>query len=109
MNERKLEDEVHLKILRILEVNPKISQREMARETGVSLGKLNYCLQSLVQVGLVQMSNFAKSSKKKNYIYALTPSGIAKKVKLTVHFLEFKQMQYEMLKAEIAELKKDLG
>lgn len=109
MNEQKLEDEIHLKILRILELNPKISQREMARETGVSLGKLNYCLQALVHVGLVKVSNFAKSNAKKKYIYAVTPSGIAKKAKLTVQFLEFKQKQYDLLKAEIAELKRDLG
>ena len=100
-------EETHYKVLRILEQNPQVSQRELARELGVSLGKANYCLKALVEKGLVKASNFKNSDNKLAYFYVLTPSGIEAKAKISVRFLQRKIEEYEALGAEIEQLKKE--
>ena len=88
-------------ILRKLEKNPILTQREIAKELNFSLGKINYCLQELKKMGLIKISNFSKSKNKIKYIYVLTPKGIAEKSKITLRFLKEKMKEYEDLKKEI--------
>jgi EPS-associated MarR family transcriptional regulator len=88
-------------ILRKLEKNPILTQREIAKELNFSLGKINYCLQELKKKGLIKISNFSKSKNKIKYIYVLTPKGIAEKSKITLRFLKEKMKEYEDLKKEI--------
>ena len=77
----------HFEILRKIKTKPKATQREMAKELGFSLGKLNYCLKSLRSKGLIKIENFKKNPEKLNYIYVLTPKGITEKTKLTINFM----------------------
>ena len=91
----------HLNILRKINKNPAGSQRELAKELDVSLGKLNYCLKSLKNKGLIKIGNFKKNPNKLNYIYIITPKGIAEKTKLTVAFMKRKMNEYDELKREI--------
>lgn len=100
-----LPDELRYQILKELESNPSVSQRELARLVGISLGKTNYCLKALVGAGWVKAGNFAKSENKINYAYVLTPKGLSEKAAVTVRFLKKKQAQYEQLEQEIVELK----
>jgi EPS-associated MarR family transcriptional regulator len=102
-------EETHYKVLKILEQNPQVSQRELANELGVSLGKANYCLKALIEKGLVKANNFKNSANKRAYIYVLTPRGIEAKAKISVRFLQRKLDQYEALRAEIEELQTELG
>lgn len=102
-----LHDETHLKVLRLLESSPNISQRMLAESLGVSLGKTNFCLKALLDKGLVKMDNFRTNSNKLNYAYLLTPSGIAEKAALTQRFLRRKMEEYDALKAEIELLKQE--
>ena len=102
-----LHDETHLKVLRVLESTPNINQRKLAESLGVSLGKTNFCLNALLDKGLVKMENFRTSTRKLNYAYLLTPSGIAEKAALTKRFLMRKMEEYEALKAEIEQLKQE--
>ena len=102
-----LHDETHLKVLRLLESTPNINQRQLAQALGVSLGKTNFCLNALLDKGLVKMENFRTSTRKLNYAYLLTPSGIAAKAVLTQRFLKRKMEEYEALKAEIEQLKQE--
>ena len=88
-------------ILRKLEKNPILTQREIAKELNFSLGKINCCLQELKKRGLIKISNFSKSKNKIKYIYVLTPKGIAEKSKITLRFLKEKMKEYEDLKKEI--------
>jgi len=104
-----LSDEARYHILKKLESNPNISQRQLAEELGISLGKVNYCLQALIQKGLVKAKNFSKSQKKVRYLYILTPEGIENKAALTRRFLQRKIAEYEALRAEIEEIRKELG
>lgn len=94
-------DEHHLKVLRLLEANPDMSQRELAEALGVSVGKTNYCIRALVDKGLLKMKNFRSSQNKLAYAYLLTPAGIAAKAELTVRFLKRRIAEYEQLKKEI--------
>jgi len=103
-----LSDDARYKIFKALEANPDLSQRELAEKLGVSLGKVNFCIQALIDKGQIKVSNFSRSSNKKRYLYVLTPSGIDSKAKLTKRFLIRKIAEYEALKAEIAEIQKDL-
>ena len=96
-----LHDETHLKVLRLLESTPNINQRQLAQALGVSLGKTNFCLNALLDKGLVKMENFRTSTRKLNYAYLLTSAGIAEKATLTARFLKRKTREYELLKAEI--------
>lgn len=102
-----LPDPHHYKLLKLIEANPAIQQREMAKAMGVSLGKANYCLKALVQKGLVKMDNFRRNDNKLGYIYLLTPSGIETKARLTVSFLKHKVAEYEAIRNEIEELRRE--
>ena len=102
-----LHEETHLKVLCLLESAPHITQRKLAESLGVSLGKTNFCLNALLDKGLVKMENFRTSSRKLNYAYLLTPSGIAEKAILTQRFLKRKMEEYDALKAEIEQLKQE--
>lgn len=102
-----LSDEIRLKLMRLFEANPKASQRDVARQVGVSLGKVNYCLQALVQQGWIKASRFRNSSNKIAYRYLLTPRGIEKKAALTVQFLHIKMREYESLRSEIEQLRRE--
>ncbi|BAO31151.1 MarR family EPS-associated transcriptional regulator [Sulfuritalea hydrogenivorans] len=97
----------HYKLLKLIEANPAIQQREMAQAMGVSLGKANYCLRALVQKGLVKMDNFRRNDNKLAYSYLLTPSGIEAKARLTISFLKYKVAEYEAIRSEIEELRRD--
>ena len=102
-----LPDPHHYKLLKLIEANPAIQQREMAKAMGVSLGKANYCLKALVQKGLVKMDNFRRNDNKLGYIYLLTPSGIETKARLTGSFLKHKVAEYEAIRNEIEELRRE--
>jgi len=102
-----IQEDTYFRVMRILHENPDITQRELAKKLGVSIGGLNYCLKALVERGWVKMQNFQNSKKKFKYVYLLTPQGIAEKVKLTSCFIERKKQEYEALKAEIESLHQD--
>ena len=97
-------EESDFRTLRLLAANPQLSQRDLARELGMSLGKTNYCLKALLGKGLIKAERFRKSHNKLAYAYLLTPSGIAEKTSLAVHFLERKVADYEALRHEIVVL-----
>lgn len=99
--------DVHYKLMRLLEANPEMSQRELARELGISLGKVNYCLRALIEKGWVKASNFTNSHNKAAYMYLLTPRGIEHKATLTVQFLRAKVREYETLRAEIEQMQRE--
>ena len=90
-----------LNVLRKIQNNPKSSQRDMAKKIGFSLGKLNYCLKALKNKGLIKVKNFTNNKNKENYLYILTPKGIAEKTKLTINFMKRKMKEYEELKEEL--------
>jgi EPS-associated MarR family transcriptional regulator len=100
-------EEIHYKLLRLLQANPGMSQREAAHELGVSLGKVNYCLRALVRKGWVKASNFKNSQNKAAYMYLLTPRGLEEKATLTVRFLGVKLREYEALRAEIEQMRRE--
>ena len=91
----------HFNVLRKIGSEPKPTQRELARELGFSLGKLNYCVKALKNKGLIKIKNFEKNPNKINYIYVLTPRGISEKTKLTLNFMRRKIKEYDELKKEI--------
>ena len=98
---------IHLDLLRKLEVNPEYTQRELSKEMGVSLGKINYCMKKLIEKGWVKLTNFSHNPNKVGYAYLLTAKGIEEKTKLTYVFLKIKMEEYEMLKEEISILQQD--
>ena len=100
-------EEPHFRILRELERDPRVSQRHLAEKLGVSVGKVNYCLNALIDRGLVKANNFRNSQNKRAYIYYLTPKGIREKTRVTVRFLQRKIAQYESLKGEIEQLRRE--
>jgi EPS-associated MarR family transcriptional regulator len=102
-----LTDEYRYKILKQLEANPEISQRELAKGLGISLGKANFCIQALIERGFVKAKNFRNSQNKKAYIYFLTPKGIEEKASITLQFLKFKMAEYQALKTEIELLQQE--
>ena len=91
----------HFNVLRKIKNNPESTQRQLAKDLGFSLGKLNYCLKALKDKGLVKIENFKKNPKKINYIYILTPKGISEKTKLTLNFMQRKIEEYDELKEEL--------
>ena len=93
----------YFNILRKIQKKPNSSQRELAKELGFSLGKLNYCLKGLQNKGLIKIQNFKKNPKKINYLYILTPKGISTKTRLTINFMKRKIQEYDQLKLEIYE------
>ena len=102
-------DELRLRVLRALESNPELSQRQLAAELGVSLGGVNYALKALVERGFVKADNFRKSDNKVAYLYVLTPQGVAEKASLATAFLSRKLEEYEALRQEIEALKGEIG
>ncbi|HOF06323.1 MAG TPA: MarR family EPS-associated transcriptional regulator [Syntrophales bacterium] len=96
-------------ILRDLAKNPHISQREIAVKNGMSLGKVNYAIQSLIAKGFVKLQNFRASENKRKYMYILTPEGMYEKTRLTTAFLKWKMEEYERIRREIAELEAEIG
>jgi EPS-associated MarR family transcriptional regulator len=99
------QDEIQLKVLRMLHEQPDLSQRNLAKELGVSLGGINYCFKALVEKGWIKLENFSASKHKLGYIYVLTPSGLKSKSLLTMDFLKKKLLEYEQLSNEINVLK----
>jgi len=97
--------DIRLDLLRKLESNPHFTQRELSREMGVSLGKVNYCMKKLTEKGWVKLTNFTHNPNKMSYAYLLTPQGIEEKSRLTFSFLKRKIVEYEILKKEINTLK----
>ena len=102
-------DELRLRVLRALESNPELSQRQLAVELGVSLGGVNYALKALVERGFVKAGNFRKSGNKVAYLYVLTPQGVAEKASLATAFLGRKLEEYEVLRQEIEALRGEVG
>ena len=97
-----------LQMLKLLQDNPGLSQRQLAASMGVSLGKANYCLRALVEKGLVKLGNFSKNQNKRQYAYLLTPAGLEEKTRITLGFLKRKQAEFEAIRQEIESLKGDL-
>ena len=102
-------DELRLKVLRALQANPELSQRQLAAELGVSLGGVNYALKALIERGFVKAGNFRKSGNKAAYLYVLTPRGVTEKASLATAFLGRKLEEYELLRQEIEALKGEIG
>ena len=102
-------DELRLRVLRALQANPELSQRQLAAELGVSLGGVNYALKALIERGFVKADNFRKSGSKVAYLYVLTPKGLAEKGALATAFLGRKLEEYEVLRQEIEALKGEIG
>jgi EPS-associated MarR family transcriptional regulator len=100
--------EAHFTLLRLLEANPQMKQRELAAAAGVSLGKTNYCINALLEKGLIKVQNFKRNKRKLSYAYLLTPAGMAEKTLLTQRFLKRKIEEYELLEAEIELLKMEV-
>ena len=101
-------DEIQLRVLRLLEQNPQLTQRQLSAELGISLGKTHYIVKSLIDVGLIKLDNFQRSKNKLGYAYLLTPKGIAEKTAITVRFLARKQDEYKRLEQEIEALKSEV-
>ena len=104
-----LHDETHLKVLRLLESASNLNQRKLAKLLVVSLGKANFCLNALLKKGLVKIENFRNSNRKLNYAYLLTPNGVVEKGTLTQRFLNYKIQEYEMLHAEIEQIRREVA
>lgn len=101
-------NDIHFRMLRLLEAKSDLSQRDLARELDTSLGKVNYCLNALIDKGWIKARNFRNSNNKLAYAYLLTPRGIEQKAVITVHFLRRKMAEYESLKKEIARLRREV-
>ena len=102
---KKTSDQDHLNILRLIDSEKKSNQREMADNLGISLGKLNFCLNELKKKGYVKFKNFKKNKNKLNYMYILTPEGISKKTRLLVNFMKRKMSEYDELKKDLERTK----
>lgn len=107
--QKRLQEDTHFRVLSLLESQPDLNQRDMAKALGVSLGGVNYCLRALVAKGLVKVHNFQVNENKLGYAYLLTPQGVAEKLSLTARFLQRKQQEYVALKAEIEALQKSVA
>lgn len=101
---KSIDPDLHFRALHVLEDNPKLSQRELAKTVGVSLGRINYCLKALVEKGQLKINNFTNNKNKSVYLYLLTPRGVKEKTKLTSGFLKRKLNEYELLRKEIDSL-----
>lgn len=108
-NRTKLKEDTHFRVLRFLQENPELSQRELAEAVGVSVGGIHYVLNALIDKGLVKLGNFTAAEDKRRYAYVLTPKGIARKAALTRAFLVRKIEEYEALREEIEALSSELG
>lgn len=101
------DDNTSYGLLKTLENNPSLSQRDMAKRLGISLGKVNFCINALVEKGCLKVNNFRNSDNKLAYAYLLTPKGVEQKARMTVEFLQIKVREYERLRAEIEELQRE--
>ncbi len=101
----RIQEDTYFRVMRLLQENPDLTQRDLAERLGVSVGGLNYCLKALMEKGWVKMQNFSQSKNKFGYVYLLTPEGLASKAALTSRFLKRKMAEYEALKAEIEALR----
>lgn len=106
---KQLQEDTHFRVLALLEKNPDISQRDLAKALGISLGGVNYSLRALVERGMVKAQNFSSSDKKLAYAYILTPKGLTEKSMLTARFLKRKMEEYEALRVEIESLQYTLS
>jgi EPS-associated MarR family transcriptional regulator len=104
----KIQEDTYFRVMRILQENPDLTQRELAVRLGVSVGGLNYCLNALIGKGLVKVQNFTHSKNKFGYVYVLTPRGMSEKAALTTRFLKRKMEEYAALKTEIENLKAEV-
>jgi len=104
-----LTDETRYRILKLLEADPQASQRRISDELGISLGRVNYCLNALINKGLVKANNFRNSENKRAYLYLLTPRGIEERARVTARFLRVKLDEYEVLKRELEDLQREAG
>jgi EPS-associated MarR family transcriptional regulator len=102
-----LTEEVRFKLLKLFELNPRLSQRDVAGELGISLGKVNYCVNSLIEKGWIKATNFKNSKNKIAYMYLLTPRGIEEKTGLTARFLQRKLREHAALTAEIEQIRNE--
>jgi len=103
-----LQEDTYFRVLRLLEANPDLTQREIAEMLGLSTSGLNYCLKALIDKGWVKVHNFSQSKNKFGYIYVLTPQGLSEKLTLTSRFLKRKLYEYEALKGEIEGLQAEI-
>lgn len=103
-----LDETTHYSLLKALEENPGLSQRDLSKKLGISLGKVNFCLKALVEKGSVKINNFRNSQNKLAYAYLLTPQGVESRARMTVEFLQYKMQVYEQLKKEIEELHREV-
>ena len=103
-----MSEQRQLNAMRLLEINPHMTQRELAEALGISLGAANYCLKALVGKGWLKLENFQKNPNKLGYLYLLTPKGLVAKTTLTTRFLRRKMAEYEDLKAEIEQLRREV-
>ena len=108
MSQGPIASEAHYRVLKALEANPELSQRQLASELGISVGKANYCIRALIDKGWVKARNFRNSHNKLAYAYVLTPRGIRRKSQLTMRFLEAKRREFEALKREISALSAEI-
>ena len=104
-----LSEELELRTLKLLTENPHLTQRELASQLGISLGKAHYVLKALVNVGWIKLGNFRRSDNKLGYAYLLTPQGLAEKSAITRRFLLRKQGEYVQLRTEIEMLQREVG
>lgn len=107
IDEKKISDDVRYRLFKLVDAHPDMSQRELAKEMGISLGRLNYCLKAFIDVGLLKVSNFKRSSHKLGYVYLITPKGFAEKAQVTSRFLARKELEYKLLKEEIKTLRSE--
>ena len=104
-----LQEDTHFRVLRLLQDNPEVSQRELAEAVGISVGSAHYVLTALIEKGLIKLGNFTAAPDKRRYAYVLTPKGLAAKATITRRFLARKMAEYEALRTEILELRGELG
>lgn len=104
-----LQEEVHFRLLRLLQDNPELSQRDLARAAGISVGGAHHAITALVQKGLVKLGRFSAAPDKRRYVYLLTPRGLTERTRLTHRFLIRKMAEYEALRAEIEALRAEVG
>lgn len=103
----KIQEDVHFRVIRLLQENPEISQRELARAVGISVGGAHYVLSALLEKGLIKLGNFTAAEDKRRYAYVLTPKGIAEKAAISKRFLARKLAEYEALRDEIKSLQRE--
>ncbi len=102
---KQMDDAIRYRLLKLLHEQPHLTQRELAKAMGISLGKANFCLRALIGVGAIKVNNFKNSANKSGYLYLLTPRGLEEKARVTRQFLERKLVEYETIQRELEELR----